>query len=166
MRSRDLALARLDESASAVPGAKCVLLTNDMSASWVELAFDAGATAVLCKSVHPSVLATLLRETVRGTVVHRSRTAALAKASDACPLTSREIEVLGLAAQGMTNGRIARGLWLTEETVKFHLSNVYRKLGVSNRTEASHYAHVHGIVADKPRSPQRTEPRPNVPVAA
>ena len=35
---------------------------------------------------------------------------------------------------------------MTEQTVKFHLSNVYRKLGVANRTEASHYAHVHGLV--------------------
>jgi DNA-binding CsgD family transcriptional regulator len=37
-------------------------------------------------------------------------------------------------------------LWVTEQTVKFHLSNIYRKLGVSNRTEASHYAHVHGLL--------------------
>ena len=35
---------------------------------------------------------------------------------------------------------------MTEQTVKFHLSNVYRKLGVANRTEASHYAHVHQLV--------------------
>ena len=35
---------------------------------------------------------------------------------------------------------------MTEQTIKFHLSNVYRKLGVANRTEASHYAHVHGLI--------------------
>ena len=43
--------------------------------------------------------------------------------------------------------RIAERLWVTEQTVKFHLSNVYRKLGVSNRTEASHLAHMDGLVA-------------------
>ena len=43
---------------------------------------------------------------------------------------------------------------MTEQTVKFHLSNVYRKLGVANRTEASHYAHVHGLI-----EPTRPGPR-------
>jgi hypothetical protein len=36
---------------------------------------------------------------------------------------------------------------VTEQTVKFHLSNIYRKLGVANRTQASHYAHVHGLLS-------------------
>ena len=47
----------------------------------------------------------------------------------------------------LTNSQIARQLWVTEQTVKFHLSNTYRKLGVANRTEASRYAHVHDLVA-------------------
>ena len=53
----------------------------------------------------------------------------------------------------MTNGQIARELWVTEQTVKFHLSNVYRKLGVSNRTQASRYAHMNGLM-------RRPGPRP------
>jgi DNA-binding NarL/FixJ family response regulator len=63
-----------------------------------------------------------------------------------CPLTPRELEILRAAAQGHTNARIGRQLWVTEQTVKFHLSNIYRKLGVSNRTEASRYALVNGLV--------------------
>ena len=63
-------------------------------------------------------------------------------------LSSRELEVLKLVAGGATNGDIARKLWVTEQTVKFHLSNVYRKIGVANRTEASRYAHVNGLVDD------------------
>ena len=65
-------------------------------------------------------------------------------------LTPRELEILRLVAAGASNGRIARQLWVTEQTVKFHLSNVYRKLGVANRTEASHYAHVHELI-ESPR---------------
>jgi DNA-binding NarL/FixJ family response regulator len=64
----------------------------------------------------------------------------------ACPLTPRELEILRAAAEGPTNAQIARQLWVTEQTVKFHLSNIYRKLGVSNRTEASRYALMHGLV--------------------
>jgi DNA-binding NarL/FixJ family response regulator len=65
---------------------------------------------------------------------------------EGCPLTRRELEILRAAAEGGTNAQIARQLWVTEQTVKFHLSNIYRKLGVSNRTEASRYALVHGLV--------------------
>ncbi len=61
-------------------------------------------------------------------------------------LTRRELEVLQLVAGGMTNRAVARYLWVTSETVKFHLSNVYRKLGVSNRAEASEWARDHGVV--------------------
>ena len=64
----------------------------------------------------------------------------------ACPLTPRELEILRAAAEGPTNAQIARQLWVTEQTVKFHLSNIYRKLGVSNRTEAIRYALVNGLV--------------------
>ena len=53
-------------------------------------------------------------------------------------------------ASGATNGEIARQLWITQQTVKFHVSNIYRKLDVSNRTEACHYAHVNGIAIGRP----------------
>jgi DNA-binding NarL/FixJ family response regulator len=64
----------------------------------------------------------------------------------ALDLTTRELEILRSAAGGASNGQIANQLFVTEQTVKFHLSNVYRKLGVANRTEASHYAHVNGLL--------------------
>jgi DNA-binding CsgD family transcriptional regulator len=56
-------------------------------------------------------------------------------------LTKRENEILRLVADGLPNAEIARRLWVTEQTVKFHLSNIYRKLGVSNRTQASQWIH-------------------------
>jgi len=62
-------------------------------------------------------------------------------------LTRRELEVIELVARGMTNRAVARYLWVTSETVKFHLSNIYRKLGVSNRAEASRWAFENGVAA-------------------
>jgi DNA-binding NarL/FixJ family response regulator len=60
-------------------------------------------------------------------------------------LTARELEILRLAAEGASNPELARRLWITEQTVKFHLTNVFRKLGVSSRTEAARWAKAHGV---------------------
>ena len=60
-------------------------------------------------------------------------------------LTRREVEVLRLVSTGMTNRAAARTLWVTSETVKFHLTNVYRKLGVGNRVDASAWARENGV---------------------
>ncbi len=57
--------------------------------------------------------------------------------TSASPLTSRELVILEAVSRGLSNKRIAGDLWVTEQTVKFHLSNAFRKLGVSNRTEAA-----------------------------
>lgn len=114
--------------------------------------FAAGATAVVSKATPPLALATLIRETTAGHLVHPykpgdSRDALTGtSATDDSLLSGREREVLYLVAAGSTNGEIARKLWVTEQTVKFHLSRIYRKLGVANRTEASNYAHVHGLL--------------------
>ena len=144
MQTTDDALARIEEVAEDLPDAKVLLLTSHMDDDSLEKAFEAGAHVAMSKGLHPVALGTLLRETVRCNVVHRYERHRAATAS--CPLTTREIEILGLAAQGQTNGSIGRQLWITEQTVKFHLSNTYRKLGVANRTEASHYAYMHDLV--------------------
>ena len=118
-----------------------------MDEEWLGEAFEAGADGVLSKSVHPVSMGTLLRE-----ISQRQRGPAAsahtrpAVSQEDCPLTDREKEILGLAAEGYTNQRIARELWVTEQTVKFHLSNTYRKLGVANRTEATRYAYMHDLV--------------------
>ena len=62
-------------------------------------------------------------------------------------LTARELDVLRLVAEGYSNARIARTLWVAEQTVKFHLSNLYRKVGVSNRTQAARWAARHGVLS-------------------
>ena len=147
MQEPEHALARLREVSTLKPDAQTVLITLRMDDEWIQEAFDAGAHAVISKTVHPVALGTLLREISQGNVVHRYQPrAAAAQEEEDCPLTQRELEILCLVAEGQTNGRIARQLWVTEQTVKFHLSNTYRKLGVANRTEASRYAYIHDLV--------------------
>ena len=65
-------------------------------------------------------------------------------ASDA-GLSEREVSILQAVARGLTNQAISRELWITEQTVKFHLTNIYRKLDVSNRTEAARFAFANGL---------------------
>jgi len=147
VRNPDHALARLREVVEHAPDAQRLLLTLRMNEEWISEAFEAGANAVLSKTMHPVSLGTMLREVVRGNVVHRFELKPVVALINDCPLTTREREILGLAAEGHTNGQIARTLWVTEQTIKFHLSNTYRKLGVANRTEASHYAHINNLVS-------------------
>jgi DNA-binding NarL/FixJ family response regulator len=147
MQESEHALERLREAAEQAPEARRVLFALRDDAEWLDQVFEAGADAVISKSVQLVSLGTLLRQVVNDQVIHRPRPTLSGAAS--CPLTDRELEVLRLVAEGHTNGQIARALWVTEPTVKFHLSNTYRKLGVANRTEASRYAHVHDLMAER-----------------
>jgi DNA-binding NarL/FixJ family response regulator len=61
-------------------------------------------------------------------------------------LTERELEVLALVAAGRSNAEAARMLWVSEATVKLHLSHIFGKLGVTNRTAAAAWAHDHGLI--------------------
>lgn len=71
-----------------------------------------------------------------------------------CPggLTRRELEILRLVATGATNHAVARSLWVTDETVKFHLANVYRRLHVHDRRQAACWAAEHDLL-DPSREP-------------
>ena len=136
-----------------LPQVAVIVLTSAMDSTWLDAVFAAGATGAISKATHPAALATLVRETIDGHMLHLYKSSGVAQAAcrvptggEQTPLTSRELEVLQLVAAGSTNSEIAQKLWVTEQTVKFHLSNVYRKLEVGNRTEASHYAHVNGLV--------------------
>ena len=131
-----------------------IVLTLSPESARLDQVFEAGATAAVSKATNPAALATLIRETLDGRVLHVHKPvgsgqgpAGGSAGAEESVLSSRELEVLRLVAAGSTNGEIARKLWVTEQTVKFHLSNIYRKLEVANRTEASHYAHVHGLLS-------------------
>lgn len=137
-----------------------VVLSVEMDQDWLEHVFNAGATGVISKATHPVALVTLLRETLNGHIFHKFASPGAAVTRDVepisaadLPLTTREVEILQLVAAGSTNSEVAQKLWVTEQTVKFHLRNIYRKLDVANRTEASHFAHMNGLVKpDRPLS--------------
>jgi DNA-binding CsgD family transcriptional regulator len=78
-------------------------------------------------------------------------------------LTRRELEILRHVATGATNREVAAKLWVTDQTVKFHLSNVYRKLGVSNRFEASRWAWEQGLLGE-PQDISQVEQPPLAPL--
>jgi DNA-binding NarL/FixJ family response regulator len=137
--NHELAIERMREIEVVVPDSKVLLLTMNMNEQRLEEAFLAGASAVVSKDLHAVMLGALVREICNGSVVTCLKPPSTSAQEEDCPLTTRELEILRLVAEGYTNGRIAKELRVTEQTVKFHLSNVYRKLGVSNRTEASRY---------------------------
>jgi DNA-binding NarL/FixJ family response regulator len=128
---------------------KIVLLSSAMDPVLLGQATAAGADAAVSKTPDALCLGALIREVAAGNVFHAfSAAPAVARAPAPTPsrLTTREAEILCLVAAGASNGVIGRQLWITEQTVKFHLSNVYRKLGVANRTQASRYAYETGLL--------------------
>jgi DNA-binding NarL/FixJ family response regulator len=157
MERSDRAIELVEEITAERGDVAVIVLTTSMEPAWLDAIFEAGAAGAISKATHPVALATLVRETINGNVLHVYTSAVSSPRfrpanvpAEKSPLTSRELEVLQLVAAGSTNGDIARKLWVTEQTVKFHLSNVYRKLDVGNRTEASRYAHLNGLVAARP----------------
>jgi DNA-binding NarL/FixJ family response regulator len=149
--SRDNAFTRIAEVRAALRGAKIVLLSSRMDAELLSRATTAGADSVISKTPSALSLGALLREVAAGNVFNAFAPAVEATAP-ITDLTIRELEILRLVAAGASNSVIGRELWIAEQTVKFHLSNVFRKLGVSNRTEASHHAYVHGLLDARPRA--------------
>jgi DNA-binding NarL/FixJ family response regulator len=111
----------------------------------VQHALQHGASAFVSKSVDPGDLAAVVRQTNEGTVFSAPPSVGR-QPVEASTLTRSEGAVLRAAAQGLPNKQIAAQLNVTQQTVKFHLTKIYRKLGVANRTEAAQYAYRHGLL--------------------
>ena len=136
------------------PDVKVVMLSASEDPMLAAQALEGGASAFVLKQIDPRDLGGVLRQVVHGTVLQTVGVpASLSSSRQAAEagLTAKEQEVLQALARGLSNQQIAKELWLAEQTVKFHLSNIYRKLRVSNRTEAARWAHVNGLVGDHPR---------------
>jgi DNA-binding NarL/FixJ family response regulator len=132
------------------PRVKIVMISEQSDADLIRESFRRGAAAVITKTVDPADLPAALRHVCEGTVLHAPATLddqTVDPLSDA-GLTERELAMLKAVARGLSNKAISKEFWVTEQTVKFHLHNVYRKLGVSNRTAAAALAHEHGVLAE------------------
>ena len=140
-------LACLDRILSTYPSVNVVMLTNDADPAQIQSAFRHGACGVLLKTIDPRDLAAAIRQAVDRTAFHAHGLPAItySVATQTTGLTTRELEIVRAVASGQSNRVIAQELWITEPTVKFHLTNAYRKLGVSNRTEAARWALERGL---------------------
>jgi DNA-binding NarL/FixJ family response regulator len=132
------------------PSVRTIVLSADEDRKSIVGALNAGASAYVVKSVNPIDLASAIRQVAGGVVFHASsvRLTALdggSEDSDGPSLTERERTILAAISSGQTTASISRSLWVSEHTIKFHLTNIYRKLGVSNRTGAVRYAMEHGL---------------------
>ena len=141
------------------PDLKTVVMSDSADSEAIEAAFAAGASMYCVKTAEHDDLASAIRQ-----VFERSIYMAHGGEHEPSPrpevvvepveheLTRRELEILRLVAEGHSNSQLARMLWVTDQTVKFHLSNIYRKLEVANRTEASRWAQLHGLLPANRRS--------------
>jgi DNA-binding NarL/FixJ family response regulator len=130
------------------PDVKVAILSVSQDPELIQTALKRGASAYIVKSIDPDDLAAALRQALDGNVF---TTAGVTedpgeRAARDAGLTDRELVIVRAVARGLSNEAIAKELWVAEQTVKFHLTNIYRKLGVSNRTEAARYAFEQGLV--------------------
>jgi DNA-binding NarL/FixJ family response regulator len=139
-----------DEARRRAPFLRIIALSASSEPARITRVLAAGASAYVTKRAQAEDFATAVRQSFEQSVFMRGNTYGSAGRSDAekeARLTRRESEILRLVAEGKPNQGIARDLWITEQTVKYHVSNIYRKLGVANRTEASRWAQLHGLLA-------------------
>jgi DNA-binding NarL/FixJ family response regulator len=146
-------LACLDRIRKEHPRVKVVILSVSTDPEVVQTVLNHGAAAYVVKSVNPIDLSSALRQALEGTVfsaVGLPEKTAQQDAVRAAGLTDRETTILKALARGLSNEAIGKELWVAQQTVKFHLTNIYRKLDVKNRTEAARYAYEHGLI-DSPQ---------------
>ena len=141
-------LTCLEQIRKKHPDVKVIILSASTDEELINAALTRGASAYIVKSVNPVDLPAVVRQASEGAVfsavgLPQDGDQNVAKSMG---LTERELTILRAIADGMSNDGIAKKFWIAEQTVKFHLTNIYRKLQVANRTEAARFAYSHGLV--------------------
>jgi DNA-binding NarL/FixJ family response regulator len=141
------------------PGVAVLVLTTYADGDSIDSALRAGALGYLTKDAGRVEIASALRSAAAGqstfdASVSRRLLAALGeqpsrRRGNPDGLTAREVEVLGLIAEGLSNGEIAAALFIGETTVKTHINNAFAKIGVRNRAEAVRYAYREGLSSSR-----------------
>jgi two-component system, NarL family, response regulator DegU len=136
---------------------KIIVLTIHEDREYLFKTIQMGAEGYVLKDAEPAVLIEAIRKVYSGqSYIQSNMTKELVKEfnrvtlhekdkNELNNLTAREIEVLELIAEGMINKEIAKQLYISEKTVKNHVSNIFKKLNVSDRTQAAIYAFKHNI---------------------
>jgi len=135
---------------AARPDTRVVMLTSFADDERVADAIDAGAIGYLLKDADPDDLVRGIRAAARGEAPldPRAARALLSTRGERRPgdqLSAREREVLGLLVKGLSNKQIAWRLNIRERTVKAHLTSVFQRIGVADRTQAALWAQQHGV---------------------
>jgi two-component system NarL family response regulator len=149
----DLRMAGTDGLAALVslrrecPGARVIILSNYTGVDEIHAALQGGAASYLPKTAGQPELLKAIRLVAEGrTYVPSDLAVRLAERLPCQELTPREQQVLALVVEGASNAQIAHGLGIADGTVKNHISSIFEKLGVTQRTEAVAVAIKRGIV--------------------
>ena len=153
----DLSMPDLDgievarQLAARSPGTRVVVFTSFSDRDQIVRALDAGAVGYLLKDAEPGEIHAAIRSAARGEapITPRAAAALLAdrreRPAAGAALTARERDVLLLVIEGLANKQIARRLQISEKTVKGHLTNLFQRIGVADRTQAAVWAERNGI---------------------
>lgn len=128
-----------------------VVLTMNDEDLFLLAAMNAGANAYINKSAPISDVISALHLSVQapGNFTASGLREVLARRDKSIGLTPRELEVLALLPEGLTSKELGLRLFLSEPTIKTHLANIYRKLGVANRTQAISAAYKSGLLQER-----------------
>jgi DNA-binding NarL/FixJ family response regulator len=141
-------LTVLEQLRERYPSVAVVMFSGIDDPALVRAALERGAAAFVLKHVEPRDLAAAVRQVVNGAIFRPLDLLGSIKqeAREVVGLSKRELSILEALQSGGSNHEIAKELFLAEQTVKFHLTNIYRKLGVSTRTEAVRHAYANGLL--------------------
>ncbi len=138
------------------PRTQVIVLTSYHEDQHIVPAIRAGALSYLLKDIKPAELVEAVRKAARGEVVLHPRVAAqmmralhgdqTSEAGRLAALSAREVEVLRLIAEGLSNAELAEKLFISEKTVKSHVSNILSKLHLADRTQAAVHAWKKGLI--------------------
>jgi DNA-binding NarL/FixJ family response regulator len=147
----------LRQARSTAADLRVIVLSAQHDSSSIDSALAAGASAYVVKTAHRDDIASTVRQAFEHSVFIPGAAPAPRPAPAGAPveverpggLTRRELEILKLMAEGHSNVQLASLLWVSEQTVKFHLTNIYKKLDVANRTQAARWAQHNGLLRDR-----------------